>query len=96
VSSGCPCYVCDGLGTVADGLDERQDPRDRACSHCGGSGQEPESEVTEPLPATEPRGPSRASILGAARIIEDTLGHLEAQRYVDRYLPECSDACTDA
>jgi hypothetical protein len=47
MSSGCACYVCDGLGSVADGLDSWGDSRNRCCSHCGGSGPEPETEVPD-------------------------------------------------
>jgi hypothetical protein len=60
MSSGTPCYACEGLGTVPDGLDSWGDSRDRICSHCGGSGQEPDGEALEGLPAAPPapRGPT--------------------------------------
>lgn len=60
--STCTCYRCDGLGSVADGLDQFGDARDRVCSHCRGTGQEPEDLPTEPAePApTQPTPPTYA------------------------------------
>jgi hypothetical protein len=46
--STCTCYRCDGTGETADGYDSTWgDARTTGCRHCGGTGQEPETEVPD-------------------------------------------------